>query len=202
MKTTTNYALPYPESGDHTRTWEYWQGLAESVDTLLKSKFVERAPDGSINVATGGVNRPLPFATYANQVSIPFNNTVTAGLAVTLPAGRFTQAPVATASAYATGEYTASISATSATAVTVQLRHVGAVLWTGSWWCSFHAIQMLPGAGPGLLDAGDLAQRAATCHTDGCPNAEIPVMVDGDPATVTAVLCGVCNQPITDLVTP
>ena len=35
MKSTTNYALPYPESGDHTRTWEYWQGLADAVDQVL-----------------------------------------------------------------------------------------------------------------------------------------------------------------------
>lgn len=32
MKTTPNRKLPYPEPGDHTRTWEYWQGLAEKLD--------------------------------------------------------------------------------------------------------------------------------------------------------------------------
>jgi hypothetical protein len=35
---TAVYALPYPQSGDHTRTWEHWQALADAVDALLAGK--------------------------------------------------------------------------------------------------------------------------------------------------------------------
>jgi hypothetical protein len=48
-----------------------------------------------------------------------------------------------------------------------------------------------------------------TCHTDGCPNADIPITIDlthTDPdtgafETVGSVICGPCGQPITDIVT-
>lgn len=47
----------------------------------------------------------------------------------------------------------------------------------------------------------------ATCHTEGCGNAGVPLevtttMVDeatGDTIHI-GVVCGVCNQPITDVV--
>jgi hypothetical protein len=38
MKSTPIYALPYPEAPDHTRTWEYWQGLAERMETVLAAR--------------------------------------------------------------------------------------------------------------------------------------------------------------------
>lgn len=47
----------------------------------------------------------------------------------------------------------------------------------------------------------------ATCHTDGCLNAGIPLHVnttyeddDGATQNVDAVGCGVCGQAITDVV--
>jgi hypothetical protein len=43
MKTTPNYGWSWPESGDHTRTWEYWQSLATQVDTTLKGVDVNAA---------------------------------------------------------------------------------------------------------------------------------------------------------------
>jgi hypothetical protein len=46
----------------------------------------------------------------------------------------------------------------------------------------------------------------ATCHTSGCGNAEVPIDVgdltyemDGETYT-SSVQCGVCGQPITDVV--
>jgi hypothetical protein len=45
-----------------------------------------------------------------------------------------------------------------------------------------------------------------TCHTQDCVNAEIPIDVGARPtdpetgAPVTYVVCGACNQPITDVV--
>lgn len=52
----------------------------------------------------------------------------------------------------------------------------------------------------------------ATCHTEGCGNAEAAIDIgemsydstddDGNPITVTVdtVYCGVCGNPITDVV--
>lgn len=34
---TPNFGFTYPTSGDHTRTWEYWQSLAEQVDAALQT---------------------------------------------------------------------------------------------------------------------------------------------------------------------
>lgn len=43
--------------------------------------------------------------------------------------------------------------------------------------------------------------RVATCHTDGCANAEVPIEVTVWPGFEDApVSCGVCRQPITDVV--
>ena len=46
----------------------------------------------------------------------------------------------------------------------------------------------------------------ATCHTEGCGNADVPIDVGSltytdDEGTVweSTVSCGVCGQPITDL---
>lgn len=47
-----------------------------------------------------------------------------------------------------------------------------------------------------------------TCHTDGCENNGIPLVMDltypdfdtGEPVRVDIVICGPCGQPITDIV--
>ena len=36
------------------------------------------------------------------------------------------------------------------------------------------------------------------CHTDGCENKDIVILVDADGDEPT-VICGVCSQPITDV---
>jgi len=45
-----------------------------------------------------------------------------------------------------------------------------------------------------------------TCHTAGCVNADVAVVVDldvvdpdGNPTRVDAIYCGGCGQPITDI---
>jgi hypothetical protein len=44
----------------------------------------------------------------------------------------------------------------------------------------------------------------ATCHTDGCPNADIPIELAFDPTgpPLSSVVCGVCGQVITDTTLP
>lgn len=76
MRTTTNYALPYPESGDHTRTWEYWQGLADAVDAVL---------------ATGRFNKPYAFAAgIAAKMTGPLANALVVCDQVSTNKGPFT----------------------------------------------------------------------------------------------------------------
>jgi hypothetical protein len=41
MQTTPIYNWPYPEPEDHTRTWEYWQGLAMAIETTIRPKVAE-----------------------------------------------------------------------------------------------------------------------------------------------------------------
>lgn len=45
-----------------------------------------------------------------------------------------------------------------------------------------------------------------TCHTPGCPNADQTIDLDltftdenGESQRVDSVICGVCDQPITDI---
>jgi hypothetical protein len=57
MKQTTAWQIPYPESPDHTRTWEYWQAIAERVDTCLTTI-------GNRTVDTGIItNLPVAYQT-------------------------------------------------------------------------------------------------------------------------------------------
>lgn len=61
MKTTTTYGISYPESGDHTRTWEYWQSLATKVDDLLagRAAALNIANDVTVGDPTSGTERVL-----------------------------------------------------------------------------------------------------------------------------------------------
>lgn len=52
MKTTPNYGWPYPESGDHTRTWEYWQNLATAADASVKTIDTRTADSGNKDAIT------------------------------------------------------------------------------------------------------------------------------------------------------
>ena len=36
---STPLGFVYPDSSDHTRTWEHWQALAESVDDFLSDRY-------------------------------------------------------------------------------------------------------------------------------------------------------------------
>lgn len=55
-----------------------------------------------------------------------------------------------------------------------------------------------------------MATATATCHTEDCANADMPLEVTvsfpdmdtGEETFVGSVGCGVCGQPITDVVPP
>lgn len=57
MPSTPNFALPYPDSDGHARTWEYWEALALAVDTAF-AKPVFRAR----RVATHSIANTTDFA--------------------------------------------------------------------------------------------------------------------------------------------
>ncbi len=83
MKTTPIYALPYPESQDHTRTWEYWQALADRLEAVLPgidasiAQFSARPSSTPINnwggpIAVTPVFNRGGFAFAAAGVTVPY----------------------------------------------------------------------------------------------------------------------------------
>jgi hypothetical protein len=196
MRTTTNYALSYPESVDHTRTWEYWQSIATQVDALLKARFVEFAADGSIAISSGGVARPLPFAQAAGKVAVNLAAAYTGWTGATFPASRFTQTPLVTVASTA-GDYFSAVS---------NLTPSGCAIWATYFRGSnvaagldvhWHAIQMTPGAAAGVLDA-DAVARIVVCNTPGCANEGIEIELSL-PAGGNPVVCGVCGVLTADV---
>jgi hypothetical protein len=65
MLQTPAWQIPYPESPDHTRTWEYWQAIAQRVDACL-TQIVNPA----ICVATQTVAQSIPTGAWT---SLSFN---------------------------------------------------------------------------------------------------------------------------------
>lgn len=149
MRTTTNFALPYPESGEHTRTWEFWQGLAEAVDTLLASKFVYQKADGSMSLTFGGVTRPVPFAQAALRVTGSVTNATFAVAAFTFPASRFTQPPIVAVGGEAFPFATIVYGGVTATGSNIAWAHVDGTPTTATLTAQVHATQMTPTAGAG-----------------------------------------------------
>lgn len=194
MRTTTNFALPYPESADHTRTWEYWQGLAEAVDSLLAAKFVQFAPDGSVKVTSGGVARPLPFSIYTATPTIPAGGT-TPSLVITFPANRFTAAPTVAALPYSVA-HTLIVGGVTATSLTLFAYSAGQTVPATN--VSLTCLQGLPGGvgrvAPAPVEGMQLVEATAVCLTEGCANAGVPLQVFMVADSV--VTCGVCMQPI------
>jgi hypothetical protein len=203
IKATPNFGLTYPESGDHTRTWEYWQTTAEQVDTLLKSKFVQYAADGSIKVTAGGITRPLPFATQCGGNLISFPTVFAATLALTFTASRFTQAPIVTATASNQAMIAAALNVSAAGFTLGLLHHTDQPLY-GDYHAYWQATQMLPTSGAGRSGQPELVavdEEAVpvvmTCHTADCDNAGIPITMWVLP-DVGGAVCTPCGQPITD----
>jgi hypothetical protein len=202
IKTTPNFGLSYPESGDHTRTWEYWQTLATQVDTLLKDKFVQYSASGQIAVTAGGITRPVPFATQVGLNSVSLSQTVSATTAIVFSAGRFTQPPMVVATSADETLFASAYSPTT-TGFTLAATHYNGQPLTGNYFSYWHAIQIAPGSGPGLLSENtnpstdDVAPMTVTCHTTDCDNADIPITIKTKP-DVGAIICSGCNQPITD----
>jgi hypothetical protein len=126
-----------------------------------------------------------------------------ASLTVTFPTSRFTSAPIMSTNGISSGYVATSSAAPNTTQCTLRCYNpTGGSITPSVHWM---AIQMLPGSGAGLLavrelEPGETAYRV-TCHTAGCDNADAELEIfwldaDGDPT----VVCGVCGQPITDVI--
>jgi len=176
--------LPYPTSTDIPDVPEDIRKLAVAVDARVPVAY--SAGLASIAAAACGASGSL-------------------SVAVTFPVGRFTQAPVVSATIAAVISNSVPMiprtSPSTAAGVTLYVfnNSAGSITPSAAIPVSWHAVQMLAGSGPGLLAAGDTF--TATCHTTGCENEgavlELALDVDAPP---DAVACGVCGRPITDTV--
>jgi hypothetical protein len=156
-------------------------------------------PDGSmIRGPSTGVQRPVPFALWTANVTVPLVASALYVTTVTFPSGRFTAAPMVNgASSWHFFVVAASVITT--TGVTIEVGHVNQTPVTQTISAYLTGSQMTPGSGPGRA-ARDVVTVTvvATCHTGGCDNGEIALTVETVAgATVT---CGVCGELITDVV--
>ena len=114
----TEHGIVYPESTDHTRLWEHFQNLAESVDALFDSIPV-------IQAGISGQSAPAASSGGVSDVTVTFPKA-------------FASTPRVTGTANSPW-WTVTISNVSATAVTFRCRNVGSssAITTAVHW---HAI--------------------------------------------------------------
>lgn len=157
-------------------------------------------PDGSVTRGiTGGTQRPVPFALWTANITVPLVSSALYTTTVTFPSGRFTAAPII-AGVTSWHFFVVAASVITTTGVTIEVGHVNQTAVTQTISAYLTGSQMTPGSGPGLRDARDVitVTAVATCHTAGCGNGEIAITVETVAgATVT---CGVCGELITDVV--
>lgn len=200
IRTTPTWGLPYPDSAEHTRTWEFWQALAEAVDTKLTT-----VKNGIPNVQTGSVSMAINAATSGTvTLTWPRAFTATPSCATNMTTG-----------SGSTSDWKSRMITVSATGGTVfAFGPTLTLTFTVQWIAALNAAAPIAvGAGVGSAGAPPPpAPRSedgwhtvtATCHTPGCPNEDVPVpgiSIPDDPAAWgwTGVACGACGQPITDL---
>lgn len=205
MGATTFYGWPYPDPGSDVDIPRDIQALADKLETMKDGLTVPNGPivgGAPFSTTIGGTSRPVPFAMQTNKVAVADHGSGGATNQVhTLLAGRFTQVPVIVCSAYCAGSrLNATVNSTPAPTVsgmtisTINLQTNTATLCFVAWW----AIQMTSGVSPGLLEGQSTVTHNLTCHTAGCENAEIPIPMDMSAADIA--YCGVCGQPIEDIV--
>lgn len=88
----TPLGITYPAETDHTRLWEHFQSLAESVDGVVGGAIltgtVECVGTGAPN-ADGDVTFPVPFAGAPIVQCTPYNNSYAAATAASLSSSGF-----------------------------------------------------------------------------------------------------------------
>jgi hypothetical protein len=183
---TPFFAFPYPLNTDPVVNGDDTiKALAEKVEAQLSG---------------GGVTVTNPLRMTANSSSItnPASNSGQS-VAVTWPVGRFTVAPLVVVTGISSGYSAASAGGVTVTGFTAKMWNPTGSTPTGSVMV-WIAVQMTPTTGPGLLALPDpAANTTVICHTSGCENAGQAIDLHVLPET-TDVVCGVCTQPITDVV--
>jgi hypothetical protein len=123
MATTTNFGWTTPNDSD-----AFKQG-ASAIRTLgssIDSRFGDNAtyPNQIVNVVSG-VSRPLPFATAAGTIAFTIASGTNGGnLTATLPASRFTQAPIVQATTRVGANFDIMVNTVTVSTTSVVLRVV------------------------------------------------------------------------------
>lgn len=157
--------------------------------------------DGEVStiqtVAGVGTTRPQPFAIFAADDTLVWPNSILASKAITLPPKRFTHNPLVLATPVSSGAFLLYMSGTSTTSITISGRHVDGLATSYTLTFETLAIQMTAAASQGLRESVDT--HIATCTTQGCEHegVAVPVYLPPEGGDVS---CGLCRQPITDVV--
>lgn len=126
----------------------------------------DRVRDGDdvIHALADKLDATVPYAMAAGSTAIAVTNAPSGTTTVTFPAGRFTQPPlvVATVVGSSSPNFFAGVNpAPTAAGMTVRCTHVELSNTTATVTVHWIAIQMLPGASPGLTEADDNEEREA-----------------------------------------
>jgi hypothetical protein len=181
----------------------FMAGLLEN-DVGMASLVLDVTRQLWVNDSVTSVARPIPFATHSQVVNFVVTATDRQSIAITFPAGRFTQPPhVFSTLNQGTPQLITAVSSVVVGGCTTTVRHIDAAVTTTSAPVYVLAMQMLPGAAPGLREIEPEGSAfVVTCHTEDCENDGIPVTLYHVGDEVIPVICGVCGQPITDVTTP
>ena len=159
--------------------------------------------DGSLQVVKGGIVRHVPFATYAIYSTVVFTLDVAQVKTHTFPTSRFTAIPMPVAVSRNTSFY-AFINDVDVTFVTVGIHYYDNTGVSTTVGYNVVCHQLTPSAGGNLRSADPEPPAGSipcqvTCHTAGCEadGETIPIRL---PAIDGQVDCGVCAEPITDIV--
>jgi hypothetical protein len=179
MGTTSHFQLPYPDPGSSVDVPRDVKALAESVDPKL------------LRVATGTFNVYIAAGSWSSY-----------GWTVTYPAGRFVTTPILVTNCADVEYYSTSVPVSPTGANVAASWNVAQPLGAPvTPTINYIAIE-IPGLVTGLraLPFADAVNATVICHTGGCGNADIPLVVPISNPDEFAVACGVCGQPITDVV--
>lgn len=75
MSQQTAKGITYPESTDHTRTWEHWQTMAEDIDALITIGTAENE-DSSSTTTTSTTFTNTSGGAFSASLTVPPSGTV------------------------------------------------------------------------------------------------------------------------------
>jgi hypothetical protein len=187
---TTLFGFPYPVGTDR---------VADGDDAIhsLAQKLEDQL---------SGQAGTVPGAPYRSQSgALLMGPSLAAGqslqVALTFAAGRFTQSPAVVMGGTSNGYLACSSGPATTTSVSLRVVNVGAGNISTQVYAHYMAVQQTP-SGPAVAAEAIGTPFLATCDTDGCDNADIAIPIlwddpEGDPPTV---VCGVCGEPIADVI--